>query len=49
MIFYCTNPNLHGINLFYLIKKQNLVKGDVIYPSIDHKDQSECVYNSAKI
>lgn len=44
MIYYCTDPQQHEINLFYMIKKQNLVKGDVIYPSIDQRtNQNACI------
>ena len=28
---YHTEPGQHGIYLFYLIKKQKLVNGDIIY------------------
>ena len=36
MIFYSPDSQQHGIYLFYVVKKQNVVNGDVVYASAIH-------------
>ena len=49
--YYYTDPRQHGIYMFWMIKKQNVVNDDVIYVSVFqqtlNKNHSKCVYNSA--
>ena len=34
VICYFADPQQHGIHLFYMIKKQSIVNGEVIYASV---------------
>ena len=49
--YYYTDPRQHGIYMFWMIKKQDVVNDDVIYVSVFqqtlNKNHSKCVYNSA--
>ena len=49
VIYYCTDSQQHGNSLFYMIKKQNVVKSEVIYTSAHQylisKNQSRFVHN----
>ena len=49
--YYYTDPRQHGIYMFWMIKKQNVVNDDVIYVSVFqqtlNKNHSKYVYHSA--